>query len=104
MQFYETRIKISAFVFVYQRCVCPVGFSGRLCEVSATCANTPCISGATCLSVPNAQYGTGYTCLCPGNYTGANCQLFDVCSAQPCQNGGTCISSAQSQARSADLV
>ena len=71
-------------------CVCPLGFHGKHCQMSAkTCADKPCRNGALCSNNPLSE--VGYQCRCPANYDGVNCDVpIDSCRLSPCDNGGTC--------------
>ena len=69
------------------RCVCPVGFAGRNCEVNTDdCAVNPCLNGGTCHDAVNA-----FSCVCVPGFAGSVCQLnIDDCLTHPCANGGKC--------------
>ncbi|CAG5127770.1 unnamed protein product, partial [Candidula unifasciata] len=77
-------------------CVCPMGVSGRLCEVvSDPCAiHIICINGGTCVYRPLAT-PSAY-CLCPIGYAGKSCQIRprDPCTPNPCENSGRCTVSS----------
>ncbi|XP_075464328.1 uncharacterized protein LOC142499194 [Ascaphus truei] len=77
------------------KCVCPRGFYGKNCEVSAmTCADGPCFNGGTCVEKSS---GGGYSCRCPLTYHGSNCEKkIDRCSNSPCLNGGHCLDMGRS--------
>ena len=97
------------------RCMCPIGFTGDLCDVDINdCVSNPCVNG-NCTDMV-----AGYTCVCDPFWTGTNCDTClisncarcdskmnppvcvlcntgfrlpnctKVCSPNPCQNGGTC--------------
>jgi len=70
------------------RCVCPNGFTGRLCENINECQSPqqPCQNGAIC-----EDRLDGYQCYCARGFTGINCTInIDECATNPCQNNGTC--------------
>ncbi len=66
-----------------QVCQCQPGFSGTNCGFSTTCANRPCMNGATC--VDQSASGGSYYCTCPANFYGRNCD-YQV-TAQSCSAG-----------------
>lgn len=52
------------------KCICPVGYSGSLCEEAKDhCTPSPCLHG-TCLNTPG-----GYYCHCPQGRSGQHCEL-----------------------------
>lgn len=54
-------------------CICPTGYSGRLCETIVNqCAHNPCPPYQKC--VPQRSK-LGYMCVCPDNLVGATCSL-----------------------------
>lgn len=66
-------------------CDCPLGYSGRNCEILASlCTTNPCTNGGTCIQGPS-----GYMCICPpGDFdANNNCQKFTGCHQIPCRNG-----------------
>ncbi|MEE6524359.1 hypothetical protein FKM82_023781 [Ascaphus truei] len=52
-------------------CVCPTGFSGRLCErvKPALCSLSPCRNGGMC-----KESREDYHCVCPYPFTGRHCE------------------------------
>lgn len=46
------------------RCVCPINYSGRLCQILLNnfCASSPCLNNGTCENLSH-----GYYCHCPTN-------------------------------------
>ena len=71
-------------------CKCPLGFSGKMCEVVPNhCHSNPCLNGATCSSSLFTFY-----CDCFLGFTGTTCERnIDECIINPCKNGGTCLDS-----------
>lgn len=57
----------------------------------SSCAENPCLNGASCFEDPSG--GTGYACNCQGSgYEGRHCEKeLDPCSANACFNGGACF-------------
>eukprot|EP00057_Strongylocentrotus_purpuratus_P021968 XP_011676442.1 PREDICTED: fibropellin-3 [Strongylocentrotus purpuratus] len=98
-------------------CVCPTGFSGMNCELSALtevtaaptatgpCISSPCQNGGMCFM---SSDDTDYTCLCPVEFSGMNCELststtaaptvMNPCMSEPCQNGGQCFAQSDNTA------
>uniref|UniRef100_A0A8C6QHG6 Neurogenic locus notch homolog protein 3 n=1 Tax=Nannospalax galili TaxID=1026970 RepID=A0A8C6QHG6_NANGA len=78
-------------------CVCPLGWSGRHCDIqSLPCKEAAsqmgvqlsqlCQAGGECVDDNHSHY-----CVCPEGRAGSHCeQEVDPCAAQPCQHGGTC--------------
>ncbi|XP_071948886.1 uncharacterized protein [Antedon mediterranea] len=71
----------------YTVCVCPYGYSGIGCNVTANyCASDPCENGASC-----QNNNDGYYCNCTEGFTGVTCETnIDECLSYPCLNGGVC--------------
>ncbi|XP_062500990.1 reelin-like [Corticium candelabrum] len=71
-------------------CKCPLGFSGKMCEVVPNhCHSKPCLNGATCSSSLFT-----FDCDCFLGFTGTTCERnIDECIINPCKNGGTCLDS-----------
>ena len=68
-------------------CVCPVEFSGPLCQIPNPCQPNPCLNGALCF-----EAGQDALCVCQDGYDGYLCEIdIDECQSDPCQNGGTCV-------------
>ncbi|XP_062605377.1 uncharacterized protein LOC134267175 [Saccostrea cucullata] len=64
-------------------CACPIGFAGKLCDVTDHCVPSPCLNNGTCVN--NV---VSHTCLCPLPYTGPNCTIeLTVCDTNPCARG-----------------
>ena len=57
----------------------------------SSCAEKPCLNGASCIEDPSG--GTGYSCNCDGTgHRGHHCQQeINVCDNNACFNGGTCF-------------
>eukprot|EP00058_Branchiostoma_floridae_P023034 XP_002608524.1 hypothetical protein BRAFLDRAFT_92394 [Branchiostoma floridae] len=51
-------------------CVCPIGWSGKNCEVSTSCQSNPCLNGGFCVQEP-----TGFSCTCQTGWVGDFCQF-----------------------------
>eukprot|EP01084_Bolivina_argentea_P087721 158441_1 len=90
-------------------CTCADGWSGALCDSTATpeqqlatatpaetatpfpnlCLAQPCHNAGFCS--PNATDAKGFTCLCAPGWSGPTCDdKLDMCSPNPCKNGATC--------------
>ncbi|XP_061183389.1 neurogenic locus notch homolog protein 1-like [Saccostrea echinata] len=64
-------------------CACPLGFAGKLCDVTDHCIPSPCLNNGTCVN--NV---VSHTCLCSLPYTGPNCTIeLTVCDTNPCARG-----------------
>ena len=73
-------------------CLCPVAYSGDLCEMADFCYSSPCNNDGTCIS--NSDNGT-FTCICAPGYSGDTCTNdIDECNNSPCMNNGICIESS----------
>ncbi|XP_033117558.1 fibropellin-1-like [Anneissia japonica] len=55
------------------KCLCPLGFSGVLCEDNI-CAPNPCANAGTCMPISSGGID-GYMCHCKAGYGGANCMI-----------------------------
>lgn len=67
-------------------CVCPVGFSGTLCE-NDPCDSNPCEHNGTC--IPERNY---YHCICPDAVIGLRCEVeINPCYSNPCQGTENCL-------------
>lgn len=82
-------------------CVCPSGFSGKICETElhscnvnncTACAITPCNHGkCNCTCTAKEEY---YNCTCDDGYTGVNCsEDINECmnDSKICGDNGTCV-------------
>jgi len=67
-------------------CDCPLGFTGRHCEININdCENAPCRNGR-CIDNINS-----FKCECYQGWAGNLCDRpVDECRSRPCQNGGQC--------------
>ncbi|XP_071813585.1 uncharacterized protein [Apostichopus japonicus] len=68
------------------RCICPVVFTGTLCEslIEDSCSSDPCRNGGNCVVGDDSSY----QCQCVNGWTGTNCaEDLDECSSSPCVNG-----------------
>ncbi|XP_048729431.2 fibropellin-1-like [Ostrea edulis] len=64
-------------------CVCPVGFAGKLCDVTDHCTPSPCLNNGTCVN--NV---VSHTCVCTLPFTGPNCTIeLTACDMNPCARG-----------------
>ncbi|PIK46066.1 putative neurogenic locus Notch protein-like [Apostichopus japonicus] len=76
------------------RCICPVVFTGTLCEslIEDSCSSDPCRNGGNCVVGDDSSY----QCQCVNGWTGTNCaEDSNDCSSNPCLNGATCIDGVQ---------
>jgi len=73
------------------QCLCPPGYSGRLCEYPQRtfCSQSPCRNGSTCIVLNHT--GDGF-CLCQDEYTGPFCEYITptACKANCHHNAGKC--------------
>ena len=72
------------------KCLCPVGFSGKLCDepINGCYGPNPCINGGQCMDKSGS-----FKCRCPNGYAGKFCEYNpDECASNPCKNNGVCIS------------
>uniref|UniRef100_A0A8C5H0Y5 Crumbs cell polarity complex component 2 n=1 Tax=Gouania willdenowi TaxID=441366 RepID=A0A8C5H0Y5_GOUWI len=68
------------------RCVCDLGWEGKLCETDTDdCASQPCLHG-TC-----RDFLAGFECLCHPGYGDALCDRdLNECEHHACEHGGSC--------------
>uniref|UniRef100_A0A1I8N3F6 Uncharacterized protein n=2 Tax=Musca domestica TaxID=7370 RepID=A0A1I8N3F6_MUSDO len=60
------------------RCMCPLGYSGALCETKDACHPNPCENEGTCKALGDESY----KCSCPRGTTGKRCEVLrSVCSS-----------------------
>ncbi|XP_073838450.1 cubilin homolog [Musca autumnalis] len=60
------------------RCICPLGYSGALCETKDACHPNPCENEGSC----KLQSEQSYKCSCPRGTTGKHCEVLrSVCSS-----------------------
>ncbi|XP_061400318.1 cubilin homolog [Musca vetustissima] len=60
------------------RCLCPLGYSGALCETKDVCHPNPCENEGTCKPLADDSY----KCSCPRGTTGKRCEVLrSVCSS-----------------------
>merc|ERR1740137_44923 len=66
---------------------------GTNCEdLYDPCAVSPCVNGATCNKLEEAERGSDYYCDCVEGYTGKNCgDNINDCSGVVCPLSQTCV-------------
>ncbi|UJR19774.1 hypothetical protein I4U23_022908 [Adineta vaga] len=68
---------ISTIVNGYALCICPLGRTGRQCQViHSSCHLIQCRNGGTCVSLDVRT--EEHACLCPEHYSGNECQYKDA--------------------------
>lgn len=77
--FYHRWNKLLTAVFLYFRCECLPGYSGKHCEIDDDdCVGHKCRHGAVCVDAVN-----GYTCVCPQGFryvtVSSPYELFHTC-------------------------
>lgn len=68
------------------KCICPINYSGKFCEIFDICSLNPCKNNGQCIFNSPSHF----TCNCTNQYFGSVCELENPCYSSPCQNGGIC--------------
>ncbi|KAH3795500.1 protein crumbs homolog 1-like [Dreissena polymorpha] len=72
-------------------CICPIGMSGKRCEIQATtgCESDPCKNGATCVAMETVG---NYRCTCMPGFEGQHCEVnVDDCVSHACKDFQVCV-------------
>lgn len=90
MCYYYAVPLISEIIFfnLFNRCICPLGYTGTFCEIDIdNCIGNQCSEYGFC-----QDHLHNYSCICMVGYGGPFCEVeINECSSSPCKNGAICM-------------